>query len=129
MSSVKWKITSLDLRDVGTGDSVEVTRFAISLSDSDGSGLVASDRYVTWVPRESIYYADSATARGVAQSAAFDNWLEIDSEHTNWMQRVQWELKTELWNRIHDYYDSDNNRLVKTVELTDSADVANPLGL
>jgi hypothetical protein len=129
MSSVKWKINYLDLVDVGTADSVEVVHFQIGLSDSTGFGVSVTDT-IDWTPRESIYYADSATARSVAQSTAFDDWLEIDSEHTEWMLKTQWALKHRLWNKAHDHFDSDNpSNAVMTIHLTDSADVVNPLGL
>lgn len=130
MSEVKWKIDYIDLRNVGTADSVEVTHFGLILSDSTGTGIV-EEKWIDWTPREAIYYQDSATARLVAQSAAFDNWLEIDSDHIDWMKRVQWELKSNLWNTAHDYFDSDGtgDDPVKTVKLTDSTGVVNPLGL
>ena len=70
---------------------------------------------------------DSAAARAITQSIAFDDWLEVDSEHIDWMKAAQWSLKTKLWEAAHNTYDS--NRPVKTVLLNDSAEVVNPLGL
>ena len=126
MSSVKWKIRYLDMFPAGSGDSVEITRFGLSLSDSTGTGISERED-IDWSPRESLYYSDSATARAITQSIAFDDWLEVDSEHTDWMKAAQWSLKTKIWKIAHEMGDSD--RPVKTVLLNDSAEVVNPLGL
>jgi hypothetical protein len=129
MFNPTWKIESLNLKPVGTGDSVEVTKFTLVVEDSAGNGVQFGQSVHDWVPKQSVYYPDSATARAVSQSDAFDNWLELDSEHTHWMQRVQWSLKTNLYLREADLSEDDSYRISKLVILNDSAEVVNPLGL
>ena len=127
--SIKWKIEDICLRDVGLADSVEITHMTLSAMDSYGSGTLRQSHkeLIEWVPKNPIYYSDSDTAKAVAQSAAFDNWLEIDSDHTRWMETVEWKVRTEIWQR--ESFLSDSNRLTRTVYLNDSAEVVNPLGL
>ena len=128
--SIKWKILDINLRDVGSADSVEVTHMTIRAYDSVGSGVTSNfaEEQIDWVPKNPIYYQDSATARAVAQSSAFDNWLEIDSDHTRWMERVEWVVRTRIWNADH-HSGGDSYKLTKTIQLSDSAEVVNPLGL
>ena len=128
--AVKWNIENISLRDVGSADSVEITHMLISAYDSYGSGdNVKSHReFISWVPKNPIYYADSGTAKAVAQTAAFDNWLEVDSDHTSWMERVEWSVRTKIWQA--DYTGgTDSYTISRVVQLTDSAEVVNPLGL
>lgn len=132
--SAKWKIKQIYLTDVGSADSVEVVKFRIGVSDSIGTGYgFGHEETIPWVPKQSIYYADSASARGIGQDSAFDDWIEnIDSEHRTWMERVEWTVKTRMWESFTDLSPAewgDSYNVVKSVPLDDSAPVVNPLGL